>query len=138
MTNQSRTQQTIGSEPQQQVAHHSNHRLEEQPVANSAQPHHSVHHDLTSSISRNRDGAIGSAVRINNASFSMTQAPGKTCLITLIRSLPATGLTSQPVAPSRLPSLRFEASLSVVRVRIGMKRKVGSARTLPMNSNPPI
>ena len=55
--------------------------------------------------------------------------------MTLIRSSPAMGLTSQPVAPRRLPSSRLAASPSVVRVRIGTKGKPGSARTFPIDDS---
>ena len=49
-------------------------------------------------------------------------APGTTCLTTLSKSAPETGLTSQPVAPMRLPSSRLAESLSVVSVKIGTNR----------------
>src|ERR1035438_4767856 len=65
-------------------------------------------------------------------------APGTTCLMTLIRSLPASGLTSHPVAPRRLPSARLIVSLSVVSVRIGVKRKAERTRTFSINSSPPM
>src|ERR1035441_4249972 len=65
-------------------------------------------------------------------------APGTTCLMTLIRSLPASGLTNHPVAPRRLPSACLVVSLSVVSVRIGVKRKAERARTFSINSSPPM
>src|SRR5690606_24719261 len=66
------------------------------------------------------------------------QAPGTTCLTTFIRSGPAIGLTSQPVAPSFLPSFRFSALLSVVRVRIGVNLNPGMALRFLISSSPPI
>src|SRR5579862_1652448 len=46
------------------------------------------------------------------------------------------GFTSHPVAPARLPSSRFELSLSVVRVKMGVNRVPGKARTLRISSIP--
>src|SRR5690606_30481848 len=66
------------------------------------------------------------------------QAPGTTCLTTFMRSGPAIGLTSQPVAPSFLPSPRFSALLSVVRVRIGVNLKAGMPLRFLISSRPPI
>ncbi len=58
--------------------------------------------------------------------------------MTLIKSFPDTGFTSQPVAPSFRPSSRLALSLSVVSVKIGKNLHPESARTLPINSRPPI